>query len=331
MSQQATIAGGQSIGTQASRVPQITVVGHILNERVIFPDRVLYPVLGSPAAYSSLCLASLGVRVGLVTKHGPDFPADLLKPFDEAGIDQRGFTTCGASSDNELIYHPSGYKQIKFLAKADPITYADVPANYLSAPLVYICPMDGEVDVEMIARLREHQRCMVVDLGGFGGATSAVHPADKNGAALAPLCPLFDVVKGSIEDIEYILGMSTGDYKAAAAALHGWGAREVVITRGKEGVYVSKDGTARTIPAYFTDASKVIDQTGAGDCFSAGFLCSYLKHRDPFVAAAYGNVVTSFVIARTGGASVKRMPRRDEADQRAREFAARSGVAVAAA
>ena len=32
---------------------EIAVLGHILNEKIIFPDKEIYPVLGSPVAYSS--------------------------------------------------------------------------------------------------------------------------------------------------------------------------------------------------------------------------------------------------------------------------------------
>jgi sugar/nucleoside kinase (ribokinase family) len=330
MSDKAAITLGDANGGPRARVPKVTVIGHILNERVVFPNRVLYPVLGSPAAYSSICLARLGVRVGLVTMLGPDFPAELLARFDEAGIARAGFGTSELSSCNELIYGEDGRKQIRFLSKARPLRYSEVPEDYLAAKLVYACPMDGEVDVEMIRQLRANKSLMIVDLGGFGGATSATHAEKKDGALLAQICPYFDVVKGSIEDLEYILGTTATDYAAAAAALHGWGAKEVVITLGKNGAYVSKDGATKTIPPYRGGASKVVDQTGAGDTFSAGFLCKYLDSRDPFAAAAYGNVVASFVIARTGGASVLRMPSREEADQREREFLGQSEVSAIA-
>jgi sugar/nucleoside kinase (ribokinase family) len=317
-------------GSESEPPPQIMVVGHILNERVVFPDRVLYPVLGSPAAYSSICLAKLGVRVGLVTKVGPDFPEHLLSAFDGAGVGRRGIGRSRASTNNELIYQADGRKQIRFLSKADPIAYADIPSEYLSAPLVYICPMDEEIDFEMLRRLREQGRCMVVDLGGFGGATSAVHPPVKDGSGVARICPLFDLVKASTEDLEYILGIPAKDYEAAAAALLEWGSGAVVVTRGKDGAYVSTGGVGRSFPAYLEDPRSVVDQTGAGDCFSAGFLTHYLDSRDPFQAAVYGNVVTSFVIERTGGASVARMPQRRDADERAREFLAREKAAMAA-
>jgi sugar/nucleoside kinase (ribokinase family) len=60
-----------------------------------------------------------------------------------------------------------------------------------------------------------------------------------------------------------------------------------------------------------------VDQTGAGDSFSAGFLFHYGRTQDAFSATLYGNAVTSFVIERTGGVLADRMPSRAEADRRA--------------
>jgi sugar/nucleoside kinase (ribokinase family) len=302
---------------------EVAVVGHILKERVIFPDRVLYPVLGSPAAYSSICLARLSNKVGIVTRIGDDFPRQLLEVFAQAGVRQEGVIIGAASTTNELIYHPDGHKTLKFLTRAAKIDYADIPPGYLDAPIIYLCPMDHEIEEATIERLSKKKRFMMVDLGGFGGATTANHPLVKDGMELRRLCPFFDVVKASIEDLEYILGIGSSDYADAAETLLGWGARIVVVTLGREGAYVSTGGRREFFPAYWQDQQSVLDQTGAGDCFAAGFLSAFLVTQDPFAAAFHGNVVTSFVIERTGGSSAHRMPTREEAEGRATEMRAR--------
>ena len=138
-------------------------------------------------------------------------------------------------------------------------------------------------------------------------------------------------MKASTEDLEYIPGEFRGRITKPQRRLC-WDGESgaVVVTRGKDGAYVSQGGVGRTFPAYLRDARSVVDQTGAGDCFSAGFLTHYLNSRDPFLAAVYGNVVTSFVIERTGGASVARMPQRRDADERSRQFLSRESAARAA-
>lgn len=302
---------------------EVVVVGHILNERVIFPDRVLYPVLGSPTAYCSICLARLGRQVGIVTKIGDDFPPQLLQFFAQAGVRQEGVIVTGPSTRNELTYHPDGHKTLRFLSRAAKIGYSDIPPAYLESKMIYVCPMDHEIEQATVERLSEKTRFMMVDLGGFGGATSEKHPEVKDGTEIRRLCPFFDVVKASIEDLEYILGISPGEYEDAARMLHGWEAETVVITLGREGAFVSTRQSSTRFPAYLEHQEDVVDQTGAGDCFAAGFISEYLVTQDPFQATLHGNVVTSFVIERTGGSSAQRMPKQAEANRRAMEMRTR--------
>ena len=297
--------------------PDVVLAGHILNEKVVFPDRVLYPVLGSPVAYCSVCLASLGARVGIVTKIGNDFPRQLLSVFQEVGVDTAGVSVGEVSTRNELIYQADGRKTLRFLARAPSIDYPDFPERYLRAKIVYVCPMDHEVSLEGIHRLSLLGRTMVVDLGGFGGATSADHPLAKDGAELRDLCPYFDVVKGSIEDLGHILGAAPTEEEAVAERILGFGSRVAVVTLGARGAYVRTGERGMHCPPYLGRQADVVDPTGAGDCFSAGFLFHYGRTRDASAATLYGNAVTSYVIERTGGVVAARMPGRDEADRRA--------------
>lgn len=301
----------------ASAGPDVVLAGHILNEKVVFPDRVLYPVLGSPVAYCSVCLARLGADVGIVTKIGDDFPQQLLSVFRETGVDTAGVRVEGVSTRNELIYQADGRKILRFLARAPSIGYPDFPDRYLRAKIIYVCPMDHEVSLDAIRQLSRLGRTMVVDLGGFGGATSADHPPAKDGAELRDLCPYFDVVKGSIEDLGHILGASPTDEEAVAERLLGFGSRVAVITLGARGAYVRTGERGTHYPPYLGQQADVVDQTGAGDCFSAGFLFAYCRTRDAFSATLYGNAVTSYVIERTGGVVADRMASRAEADRRA--------------
>ena len=177
--------------------------------------------------------------------------------------------------------------------------------------------MDREVSLEGIRELSLLGGTMMVDLGGFGGATSAEHPLVKDGKELRGLSPYFQIVKGSIEDFGHILGTGPGDEVALADQILRYGSRVVVVTLGARGAYVrTKEGGVH-YPPYHGEQGSVVDQTGAGDCFSAGFLFHYVRTQDPFSATLFGNAVTSFVIERTGGVVAARMPRRAEADRRA--------------
>lgn len=287
--------------------PDIIIVGHIIHETIQFPDRIITPVLGSPAAYSSVIASVLGARVGLVTKIGTNMPPELLKPFQEAGVDTRGVRVEGETSTrNLLIYDAAGNKEVRYLHKAPNILFSDVPEAYRRARLIFVCPMDYEVPLETVRALRGLKAQIVVDLGGYGGATSATHPApeERPPAALRELVGLVDVVKGSLEDCHHLFGMKVSEEEIVQSFTR-WGARVGIVTLGERGALVSTANGVRRVPAL---PSKAVDVTGAGDAFSAGFLVAYLRSGDPIEAARFGCATASLVIEETGGVRVGRMP-----------------------
>jgi len=295
---------------------EIVVLGHILNEKIIFPDKEIYPVLGSPVAYSSSCMASLGVRTGIVTKIGEDFPKKLLKIFQQLSINQEGIKMGEKSTNNELIYDKEGNKMVKFITKAEDIFFEDIPSSYLNTKIFYICPMDYEIDIKTIKKIYDLGKIMAVDIGGYGGGTSDTHPKEKSGYEIKELCPFFDIVKGSIEDYYHIFGVGVGDEKEVSRKIIQWGAKISIITLGEKGSFVKTKDKEYYIPAFPTPLDEILDRTGAGDCFSAGFLTHFLHNRDPYASAVYASATTSYVIEQSGGVVVERMPKKKEIERR---------------
>lgn len=306
---------------ETSRGPEIIVVGHILNEKIVFPDRVIAPVLGSPAAYSSVCMASLGVKVGVVTKIGRDFPQSLLRVFDECDVLQDGIHFGRTSTNNELIYDERGYKTLRFLTRAEDLRMGDIPEAFLGAQLIYVCPMDHEVDQEAVRELSTLGKLMAVDLGGYGGGTTAIHPTEKTGDEVKALCPSFTIVKASIEDCAHIFGAKPGDERQTAGMIINWGTRICVITLGERGSFVMTRDRQQYVPPF--PIANLVDQTGAGDCYSAGYLAHFLWTEDPFASAVYATAATSYVIERTGGVIARRMPSAQEVERRAKIIGSR--------
>lgn len=301
--------------------PELVVIGHIVNERIEFPDRVVFPVLGSPAAYSSAAAARLGTKTGLVTRIGGDFPSHLLEPLRDAGVDVGGVVRDGhRSTVNLLKYHLDGTKSVSYLSKAPDITWEDVPHDFIEdCRLVYVCPMDYEVSMETVRSIRLSGATMAVDLGGFGGATSGSHPdpdSNKGSKEFVSLVGLFDIAKLSKEDARHILGDVTGRERWAAGALVDWGADVGMITMGEEGVAVATRNSSWIVPGC---PAKAADTTGAGDSYSGGFLAEYLLTRDVDRSARFGCATASLVIEKSGGVVASRMPTRYEVEARMKQ------------
>lgn len=72
----------------------------------------------------------------------------------------------------------------------------------------------------------------------------------------------------------------------------------IVLTQGADGVTVVDRTGQHQVPA--VPPQVVIDTTGAGDGFAAGFLAGLLRGHSPLVAARCGVVVASFVVEQIG-------------------------------
>jgi sugar/nucleoside kinase (ribokinase family) len=82
--------------------------------------------------------------------------------------------------------------------------------------------------------------------------------------------------------------------------------RFAAVTAGPRGAWVIEDGRRTHVP---TAPREVVDATGAGDLFAAGFLHGLTRGRDPVTAARMGCVAAAEVIGHIGA--------RPEADLRA--------------
>lgn len=289
----------------------IVVIGNIIKETIRFPDKVLGPVLGSPAAYSSLVIAALDKDVGLVTHYGRDMENGLIEQLDI--VDSTGFIKCEYSTTNILVYEEDGCKHVEYVRKAPPIKFPDIPQEYLKSDCFYICPMDYEVGTEVIKQLYEMGKTVTVDLGGYGGATSYNHYSINDGTGrrlIKDICEYSTIIKASEEDLKHIApGLSV---EQVADYFIGNGAKICVITLGSKGAFYKIAGEKEVYvePSNALNPPKDIkfDFTGAGDSFGAGLVTSYYESKDIKEAVRFGNAVASLVIENTGGCTLSRMP-----------------------
>jgi len=71
----------------------------------------------------------------------------------------------------------------------------------------------------------------------------------------------------------------------------------VIVTRGEKGASVYARDTKMDVPAY---PAKVVDASGAGDAFNAGFIAAQLKGYDIYESVKLGNAAASFIVEEWG-------------------------------
>jgi sugar/nucleoside kinase (ribokinase family) len=297
----------------------IVVIGTILKESIYFANgRVVGPVIGSPVAYSSLVMAAQDIKVGVVTFYGDDMP-DIIGELDV--LDQRNVIPYAFTTTNRLIYQDNGDKYVEYIYRTPKIRYEDICEDYLKCKFFKICPMDYEVDLDLIKKLHADGKVVFVDLGGYGGATSDIrYSADtqygKN--VIETICNNCTIVKASAEDLASIFPGRTAE--EAADNLVAMGAKTVVVTCGGKGAFYKIGATApvyrKPYDAHSEEPHGQLDFTGAGDSFGAGFMASYVQHQDIDRAVKNGNATASLVIQRSGGCTFSRMPSKERIEKR---------------
>lgn len=293
--------------------PDLIIIGHIMIETIYLSDgSIVGPVLGSPAAYSSVAASSLNGNIGLVTNIGKDMPYYITEPIIKAGVDAGGINIKGEDSrSTKLTYDRNGNKKVSYYKVAPVIMFEDIPKEYLDTKTFFVCPMDFDVSVNTISKLKGLNKLMMTDLGGFGGTVSTMHPSlgsKEDKEKVKEIVSNFDIVKASIEDCQYLFGESI-TYSKSIEMLHSWGGNIVILTMGGEGSFISNKEKLIKIPVFKT---KTIDTTGAGDVYCAAFITEYIKTGDLYKSGSYASVAASIITEKTGGVCLERMPRDEE-------------------
>ncbi len=214
-------------------------------------------ILGGTVSFAARVAHAFGLRVGLVTSARPCEPllAEVLPYVSGLKVVEAEATT---SFENR--YGAEGRTQF-VRAQAAPIGLTDIPIEWMTAPLVHLAPLTGEVDAAL-ARAFPSATTMLTPQGWLrqwdtDGLVRYKRWYDP--AALAVL----DMVVLSEEDIAA---------DPALADLYAQAARCVVVTRGEHGGVCYHRGETF---AYEADRVEVVDVTGAGDVFAASLLAAY--------------------------------------------------------
>jgi len=299
----------------------LIIIGHIMIETIYLSNgEVIGPVLGSPAAYSSVAASSLDTKTGLATAIGKDMPFYIVKPIIESGVDTKGVCIKEDNSrSTKLTYDKVGNKKVSYEKVAPDILFKDIPQEYLDSQAFFICPMDFEVPLKTISELKKLNKLMMTDLGGFGGTVSTMHPSTgskKDKRLVKDIVSKFNIVKASLEDCFYLFKDKVS-YGKAIKILHKWGAEIVIITSGEKGSVISNGKDLIEIPVFKTNT---VDTTGAGDVYCAAFLSEYLKTKDLYGSGLYASAASSILTEKTGGVTLSRVPIDEKVKEKIKSF-----------
>ena len=272
---------------------KLICIGHITLDKVITP-RFTAHMPGGTAYYFAKALKNIDLTdFRLVTSLGESemHEADSLRAD---GIDVEAIVS------EKSVYFENKYgedmndRSQRVLAKADPFTKENL--KNVEADIIHLGTLlADDFDLETIKYLST-KGTVSVDVQGYlrkveGEKVVAVDYEDKIKAL-----PYIGILKANEMEMETLTG--TSDPYEAAKLLARWGVKEVVLTLGDKGSLIYADGEFHKIPAY--PAKELVDATGCGDTYMAGYLYKRSRGASCDEAGAFAAAMCSIKLATKG-------------------------------
>ncbi|TDR90160.1 sugar kinase [Enterovirga rhinocerotis] len=287
-----------------------------LAEAEIGGERVYRPGFGGDISNLAISAARTGARVGIFSHLGDDrFGHAFRDLWDREGIDRSTVRSPKGTKTGLYVisYGEDGhaFSYLRDGSAASRVTPEDLPLDAIGrARLIHVSGISQGISSSAadavfaaIAHARAHDTLVSYDTN----YRPALWPLDRARAVINAAMAGADIARPSLDDARELTGLQTPD--EIADFYLGLGCRLVVMTLGRDGVFVATPQERRGIPPRRVDA---VDATGAGDCFGGAFLAEWLRHGDPFEAAAYGNAAAA--LKTLGQGAVATSPKRSEVE-----------------
>ncbi|MGF6258709.1 carbohydrate kinase family protein [Ensifer sp. LBL] len=255
------------LGRPVDRIPE--------GGNVEFIDEIRLTVAGT-AGGTVVDLAKLGLNCLAVGAVGDDEKADfVLSTLQRFGVDTAEMQRIPGVPTSATILNIRRNGERPALHVRGASGHFEIAAEALDrvteAPIVHLGGtglldrLDGEPSRVLLEAAKAKGRTVTFDLLGA---------SEKTLSLIRPLFPYIDYFMPSVEEAMLISGRKTAE--DAALFFCDLGVKHCVFTLGGDGVYfMDPDRKTVKLPAFEID---VVDTTGCGDAFNAGFIAG-LHHK----------------------------------------------------
>lgn len=255
--------------------------------------------VGGDALNEAMVLAKLGHKAGLITTVGDDSQGRfILEECEKAGVDVSGCVVNRNYPTSTTIVLITEDGERSFISQksgtADEQDASEVDLSYLEqgVKVVSIGSLfcSERLDKGMSGILKKAKEIGAITLADM----VPNHPGETI-EKIKDILPLFDYVVPSKEEALLYTGKSTAE--EAADEFIAYGVKNVIIKLGREGVMAKTSEGLITVRPY---PAKVVDTTGAGDNFVAGFISGILKELPFEDCLKFGSATASISIGSVG-------------------------------
>ena len=260
---------------------------------------------GGSAANTIVGLARLGCIVGFIGKVADDRKGKMLvEDFRREGVDTNGIihATSGRSGSVMGFVDKKGDRALYVDPGVnDTIKFNEINMEYaFQSRFLHLTSFVGEKSFQTQKKLVE-MLPKNVKLSLDPGELYA-----RKSVALESIIRKTFVLMPNLNELELLT--KTADYRKGAEVLLKKGVEIVAVKLGAKGCYVTDGKQSHNVEPFKV---KVVDTTGAGDAFCAGFLYGLISGKNLYKCGRLGNFVASRCImkmgARTGLPTLKNL------------------------
>jgi sugar/nucleoside kinase (ribokinase family) len=262
-----------------------------------FIDEIRLTVAGT-AGGTVVDTAKLGLKSLAVGAVGDDEKADwVLMTLAKHGIDISAMQRLSGipTSATILNVRPNGDRPALHVRGASD--HFDIPAamydQVFDAPIVHLGGtgllrrLDGPASVTLLSEAKRRGCIVTFDLIAASAQTLDI---------VKPLLPMIDYFMPSIEEARDMSGQPSPE--DCAAFYLGAGATSCIFTLGENGAYYAHRDGARLHSAAYDIA--VVDSTGCGDAFDAGFITAFRHGMDLETSLRFAQAAAALVAGGLG-------------------------------
>ena len=276
---------------------QILCIGHITHDRIITPQTPEgVDCAGGTAFYVAWAMQHLphDVSFGVITAVGSDLKHEVDKLL------HNGTDIVDLGSDTSVFFENAygenmNNRRQRVLSKAAPFTVAQL--QQAEAEVFHLGTLlHDDFSPEVVEYLATKGR-VCVDVQGYlrevrGQKVYAVEWRDK-----LRVLRCTDILKVNEHEVD-VLTDGERDLHRAARLISSWGVREVLITLGSYGSVIYDGQRFYDIPSYAP--RQVVDATGCGDTYAAGYLYARAKGADCDEAGRLAAAMCTLKLQHTG-------------------------------
>ena len=218
--------------------------------------------LGGAGPYICLSIKHFNLFSGIVSVVGNDFKESDIRLLESCGVNLDGLEI---NLNKKTFYWRCVYRNnfneretletvLNVMEDFKPV----VPINQREPDIMLLGNLHPEIQLLAMTQITNKPKAIILDTINFW--------IEKFWDTLEKVISNVNII--SINEEESLLITGERDIEKAANILHKMGPKYVIIKKGEDGAVLFGEGKTYFAPAYKID--KVVDPTGAGDCFIAG-------------------------------------------------------------